>query len=283
MSLAGCETISESRCYDGVQGIYRHDSEQLGCEMQFAVYTPPQAERGPVPVLTFLSGLTCTEENFTVKSGAQRFAAEHGILVVAPDTSPRGVDILGEEEDWDFGSGAGFYVDASEDPWRRHYRMYSYVAEELPVLLAAGFPADLSRQGIMGHSMGGHGALTIAFQNPDRYRSLSAFAPIVAPTHCPWGEKAFAGYLGKDRESWKRWDACELAASTSWRSEILVDQGEEDPFLETQLMPERLEQACRAAGIPLQLRRQAGYDHSYYFIASFMEDHFAHHARQLCR
>lgn len=249
--------------------------------MDFAVFTPPQAARGPVPVLTYLSGLTCTWENVTVKGGAQRFAAEHGLLFVAPDTSPRGTDFPGEHESYDFGSGAGFYVDARVDPWSRAYRMYSYVTEELPALLAAHFPADTARQGITGHSMGGHGAMVAALRNPDRYRSLSAFAPICAPSRCPWGQKAFTGYLGPDPETWRRYDACELVGASGWRGPILVDQGDADPYLEQQLQPERLREACASAGVELELRYQPGYDHSYYFIASFMGDHVAHHARLL--
>jgi S-formylglutathione hydrolase len=275
------ETLSESRAFGGVQGVYRHASKATGGPMELGVFTPPQAEAGPVPVLTYLSGLTCTWENVTVKAGAQRFAAEHGLLFVAPDTSPRGGDLPGEDDSYDFGSGAGFYVDATREPWSGSYRMYSYVTEELPALLADHFPADTARQGITGHSMGGHGALVAALRNPDRYRSVSAFAPISAPSHCPWGQKAFEGYLGPDREAWRRYDACELAASSGWRGPILVDQGDADQFLEEQLQPERLRRACADAGLELELRYQPGYDHSYYFIATFIGDHFAHHARLL--
>jgi S-formylglutathione hydrolase len=275
------ETITQARAFGGVQGVYRHDSEVTGCPMEFAVFTPPQAADGPVPVLTYLSGLTCSWENVTVKAGAQRFAAREGMLFVAPDTSPRGFDFPGEHESYDFGSGAGFYVDATEDPWSRNYRMYSYVTEELPALIAANFSADSARQGIFGHSMGGHGALVAALRNPQHYRSVSAFAPIVAPSQCPWGEKAFGGYLGPDRAAWADYDATELIAKSSWPSEILIDQGSADDFLESQLKPELFQKACAAAGAKLTLRIQEGYDHSYYFIATFMEDHFAHHARQL--
>ena len=275
------ETLSESRAFGGVQGVYRHVSKATGGPMELGVFTPPQVAEGPLPVLTYLSGLTCTWENVTVKAGAQRFAAEHGLLFVAPDTSPRGGELPGEHESYDFGSGAGFYVDATQEPWSGSYRMYSYVTEELPDLLARHFPADTARQGITGHSMGGHGALVAALRNPDRYRSVSAFAPISAPSRCPWGQKAFGGYLGPDRETWRGYDACELAASSDWSGPILVDQGDADPYLEEQLQPERLREACAAAGIPLELRYQPGYDHSYYFIATFMGDHVAHHARLL--
>jgi S-formylglutathione hydrolase len=274
-------TLKEHRCCGGVQAVYRHESAQTRCAMEFAVYRPPQAEHRPVPVLYWLSGLTCSWANFTEKAGAQRYAAEHGLMIVAPDTSPRGVDLPGEHDAYDFGSGAGFYVDATEQPWARHYRMYSYVTEELPALIEAHLPVDAERQGIFGHSMGGHGALVCALRNPDRYRSLSAFAPIGAPMRCPWGEKALSGYLGADRESWRAYDATELAAASSWRREVLVDQGTADDFLAEQLKPHLLLDAFRAAGIPLTLRYQAGYDHSYYFMASFMADHLAHHARFL--
>ncbi|MQX36264.1 S-formylglutathione hydrolase [Roseospira navarrensis] len=277
------ETVSETRCFDGVQGVYRHESTATGTPMRFAVYLPPQARRGPVPVLWWLSGLTCTEENFITKAGAQRYAAEHGLALVAPDTSPRGLDLPGEHDAYDFGSGAGFYVDATQAPWASHYRMDSYVTEELPALVAARFPVDPARQGIFGHSMGGHGALVMALRDPDRFRSVSAFAPIVSPTRVPWGEKAFAGYLGDDRAAWTAYDAAELAADSAWRAPILIDQGDADPFLGTQLTPEAFVSAAQAGGIPVTLRMQPGYDHSYYFIASFMADHMAHHARLLAR
>jgi S-formylglutathione hydrolase len=274
-------TLKEHRCYGGTQRVFRHESAQTRCAMEVAVYVPPQAEHGRVPVIYWLSGLTCTWANFTEKAGVQRHAAEHGLMIVAPDTSPRGVDLPGEDEAYDFGSGAGFYVDATREPWARHYRMYSYVTEELPALIEANLPVDAQRQGIFGHSMGGHGALICALKNPHRYRSLSAFAPIGAPMRCPWGEKAFSGYLGEDRETWRAYDATQLAAGSDWQSEVLVDQGTADDFLAEQLKPQLLQEAFRAAGIPLTLRYQAGYDHSYYFMASFMGEHLAHHARIL--
>ena len=273
--------LKQHRCHGGTQRIYRHESSVTRCAMEFAVYLPPQAEHRRVPVLYWLSGLTCTWANFTEKAGVQRDAAEHGLMIVAPDTSPRGTDLPGEHDSYDFGSGAGFYVDATAEPWSRNYRMYSYVTEELPGLVEADLPVDAQRRGIFGHSMGGHGALICALKNPGRYRSLSAFAPIGAPMRCPWGEKAFAGYLGDDRETWRAYDATELAAGSSWRSEVLVDQGTADDFLDEQLKPQLLLDAFRAAGIPLTLRSQAGYDHSYYFMASFMADHLTHHARLL--
>jgi S-formylglutathione hydrolase len=274
-------TLEEHRCHGGIQGVYRHDSSATQCAMEFAVYVPPQAEHGKVPVLYWLSGLTCTWANFTEKAGVQRHAAAHGLIVVAPDTSPRGIGLSGEDDTYDFGSGAGFYVDATELPWARHYRMYTYVTQELPALIEASLPVDRERRGIFGHSMGGHGALICALKNPERYRSLSAFAPICAPMRCPWGEKAFAGYLGDDRATWRAWDATELAAGSGWQSEVLVDQGSADGFLEEQLKPELLQAAFRTAGIPLTLRYHAGYDHSYYFMASFIGEHLAHHARRL--
>ncbi len=277
------ETLKEHRCFGGTQGVYAHDSGETRCRMEFAVYTPPQAVHGRLPVLYWLSGLTCTWANFTEKAGAQRCAAEHGLVIVAPDTSPRGTDFPGEHDAYDFGSAAGFYVDATEAPWSQNYRMYSYVTKELPALIEASFPVDPGRAGIFGHSMGGHGALVCALKNPDRYRSLSAFAPISAPMRVPWGEKAFSGYLGADRQAWRAWDASELAAGADWKAEVLVDQGTADDFLETQLKPQLLQEAFRAAGIPLTLRFQAGYDHSYYFMASFMGEHIAHHARHLSR
>ncbi|HEX5078285.1 MAG TPA: S-formylglutathione hydrolase [Geminicoccaceae bacterium] len=275
------ELVKQHRCYGGTQCVYRHESSATQGAMEIAVYLPPQAERGEVPVLYWLSGLTCTWANFTEKAGAQRLAAEHGLMIVAPDTSPRGTDFPGEHDAYDFGSGAGFYVDATQEPWSRNYRMYTYVTQELPALIEARLPVDRERRGIFGHSMGGHGALICALKNPERYRSLSAFAPIAAPMRCPWGEKAFRGYLGDDRETWRAWDATELAAGSGWQSEVLVDQGTADDFLDEQLKPELLQEAFRAAAIPLTLRYQAGYDHSYYFMASFIADHFAHHARLL--
>ena len=277
------EQLAANRSFGGWHRRFRHRSAALGCDMVFAIYLPPQAEAGPVPVLYWLSGLTCTDENFMQKAGAQRLAAELGIAIVAPDTSPRGTGVPGDPDGaWDFGLGAGFYVNATEEPWRRHYRMYDYVVEELPALVEAHFPASDARS-ISGHSMGGHGALVCALKNPGRYRSVSAFAPIANPSACPWGEKAFARYLGADRARWLEWDACALIAGTRERLPLLVDQGEADGFLAEQLRPEALRAACAAAGHPLNLRLQPGYDHSYYFIASFIEDHLHHHARALGR
>jgi len=273
-------TLSEHRCFGGIQGIYSHFADSTNCDMRLSVFVPPQAEDGPVPVVTFLSGLTCTEENFTTKAGAQRYAAEHGLMIVAPDTSPRG-DGVADDEAYDLGQGAGFYVDARMSPWSAHYLMYSYVTEELPQLIADNFPADRDRQGIFGHSMGGHGALICALRNPYQFRSVSAFAPIVAPSGCPWGVKAFTAYFGEDRDRWRRHDACELIRHGNMQTEILVDQGTADPFLDEELKPELLRESCAAADQPLNLRMQEGYDHSYYFIASFMPDHIAHHARIL--
>ncbi|MFZ5658292.1 MAG: S-formylglutathione hydrolase [Pseudomonadota bacterium] len=275
------ELLAEHKSFGGVVRYCRHPSQSCNAPMRFAVHLPPQATAGPVPVLYYLAGLTCTEETFMIKAGAQRYAAEHGILLVAPDTSPRHTGIPGEDDDWDFGSGAGFYLDASAAPWSAHYRMYSYVTDELPALVAEHFPADPARQSIFGHSMGGHGALVCALKNPGRYRSVSAFAPIGAPMHSPWGEKAFSGYLGADRDAWRAWDASELVRGTQLPTPILIDQGTADQFLETQLKPERFEAACQAAGQALILRRQPGYDHSYYFIASFMEEHMRFHVEHL--
>jgi S-formylglutathione hydrolase len=275
------KTISEHRCFGGVQGYYAHASKEAGLEMKFSVFQPPQARAGRVPVLYYLAGLTCTEETFAIKAGAQRVAAELGLMLVAPDTSPRGANLPGEADAWDFGVGAGFYVDATREPWSRHYRMYSYVTRELPALVADRFPAEPSRQGIFGHSMGGHGALVCALRNPGLYQSLSAFAPICAPMRCPWGRKAFKGYLGEDQEAWRQYDASELVKKAPFPRTILVDQGLADKFLADQLCPEALEAACREAGQRLTLRRQEGYDHGYFFIATFMEDHLRHHAAQL--
>ncbi|TIE15633.1 S-formylglutathione hydrolase [Stenotrophomonas maltophilia] len=273
------ERIEHRACFGGWQDVYRHHSATLGCDMQFAVYLPPQAETRKLPVLYWLSGLTCTEQNFITKAGAQRYAAEHGVIIVAPDTSPRGDDVA-DAEGYDIGKGAGFYLNASRAPWAKHYRMHDYVAQELPALIEANFAVTDARA-ISGHSMGGHGALVIALRNPGRYRSVSAFSPIVAPSHVPWGQKAFHAYLGDNPADWAQWDACELIAVASERLPLLVDQGEADEFLQTQLQPQRLQQACDAAGHPLTLRLQPGYDHSYYFIASFIGEHIAHHARAL--
>ncbi len=275
------EIISEQSCFGGVQGTYRHASETTGTPMQFSVYQPPAVDRGPVPVLWFLSGLTCTEENFTTKAGAQRPASNHGWMLVVPDTSPRGAGIPGEDEGYDFGTGAGFYVDATQVPWDRNYRMYRYITEELPELVFSKFNADVHRQGITGHSMGGHGALTIGLRNPEKYQSISAFAPICSPMRCPWGVKALSGYLGDDPSAWEPYDATALIKQGLGSREILVDQGTDDDFLEEQLKPELLQSACDEAGQALTLRLQPGYDHSYYFIATFIEEHIAFHARQM--
>ena len=275
------ETIAENRCFEGTQGVYSHSSAVCGCPMRFALFTPPQVSEGRVPVVWWLSGLTCTEENFTVKAGAQRMAAELGLIVVAPDTSPRGLNLPGEDDSYDFGSGAGFYLDATQEPWAENYRMESYITQELPALVAAHFPADMAAQGISGHSMGGHGALTLHLKNPETYRSVSAFAPIGAPMRCPWGEKALSGYLGPDREAWRAYDASELVRARPSQAKILIDQGGADSFLEEQLKPDLLVEACEAAGQHFELRMQPGYDHSYFFIASFIEDHLRHHAAAL--
>lgn len=275
---AGLETLSEHRCHGGVQGFYRHPSDTIGLPMRFAVYRPPQAEHGPVPVLFYLAGLTCTEETFTIKAGAQRMAAQHGLMLVMPDTSPRDTGVPGAGDSWDFGTGAGFYLDATEAPWSTHWRMGSYVADELRALVLQRFAARADRVGIFGHSMGGHGALTLALRHPGRYQSVSAFAPIAAPMQCPWGVKAFTGYLGTDRAAWARHDATELVKAGARVPHILVDQGLADGFLAEQLHPHLFEAACQAAGQPLTLRRQPGYDHGYYFIGSFVDDHLAHHA-----
>ncbi|MET0656512.1 MAG: S-formylglutathione hydrolase [Pseudoxanthomonas sp.] len=273
------ERIEHRACFGGWQDVYRHDSAVLDCEMNFAVYLPPQAATERLPVLYWLSGLTCTEQNFITKAGAQRYAAEHGLILVAPDTSPRG-DGVADADGYDLGKGAGFYLNATQAPWSKHYRMYDYVASELPALIEANFPATASRS-ISGHSMGGHGALIVALKNPGRYRSVSAFSPIVAPSQVPWGQKAFGAYLGEDREEWMAWDTVELVAAAQERLPLLVDQGDADEFLSAQLKPELLQAACQAAGHALQLRLQPGYDHSYYFIESFIGEHIAHHARAL--
>ncbi len=276
------QLLRSHRCFGGSQQVWRHQSAATGTEMEFAIFLPfGEEDAAPRPVLFWLSGLTCTWANFTEKAGAQCYAASHGLILVCPDTSPRGTELPGEHETYDFGSGAGFYIDATAEPWSRHYRMFSYVTDELPELVGRHFPADIGRRGIFGHSMGGHGALTIALKQPERWRSLSAFAPIVAPSQVPWGRKAFAGYLGADEAAWRAHDACALAASTAWRRPILIDQGTGDEFLETQLRPELFEAACAAAGIPLTVRRREGYDHSYYFISTFIAEHLAHHSAAL--
>jgi S-formylglutathione hydrolase len=279
--LSALKTISEHRSFGGVQGFYSHVSTEIGLEMRFAVFVPPQAAAGKLPVLYYLAGLTCTEETFAIKAGAQRVAAELGIILVAPDTSPRGANIAGESESWDFGVGAGFYVDATQAPWSKHYRMYSYVTKELPGVIAAKFPARADRQGIFGHSMGGHGALVCALRNPQLYVSVSAFAPIAAPMRCPWGQKAFTNYLGLDRETWRGYDASELVRKQRRNDTILIDQGLADKFLAEQLYPDVFVGACRESGQAQRLRRQEGYDHGYYFISSFVEDHLRHHAAAL--
>ncbi len=276
------ELVSATKSFGGWLKRYKHHSQVLGCEMIFAIYLPPAAEEQDVPLLWWLSGLTCTDENFMQKAGAHGTAAELGLAIVCPDTSPRGTDLPGEHDSYDFGSGAGFYVNATEAPWNRHYRMYDYVTEELPALVARHFPLN-GQQSISGHSMGGHGALVCALKHPERYASVSAFAPIANPTQCPWGEKALGGYLGDDREAWEEWDACELIATGAPApAEIKVDQGEADNFYQDgQLRPEALEAACKQAGVPLTLRMLPGYDHSYFFIASFIDDHLRYHAHHL--
>lgn len=274
--------LKRYKCFDGWQTFHEHASETTKTPMRFSVFTPPQAEKQRCPVVWFLSGLTCTEENFTTKAGAQRYAAEHGLILVAPDTSPRGAGISGEDDSWDFGTGAGFYVNATTPGYASHYRMFDYIRDELPALVHAHFPTRPDAQGIMGHSMGGHGALVLALRHPERYRSVSAFSPICAPSAVPWGQKAFTGYLGSDTSRWAAYDATLLAAKSAGDKRlILVDQGAADEFLATQLKPELLKQACDQAGRPLELRLREGYDHSYYFIASFIGEHLAHHARAL--
>jgi S-formylglutathione hydrolase len=275
------ETLSANKAHEGVQGVYRHRSAETGTDMTFSVFVPPQAEAGAkLPVIWYLSGLTCTHANVTDKGEYRRACAELGLIFVAPDTSPRGPGVP-DDDAYDFGQGAGFYLDATEQPFDRNYRMETYLTAELPGLIAANFPADLDRQGITGHSMGGHGALTLALRHPGRYRSVSAFAPIVAPSLVPWGEKALGRYLGPDRAGWRAHDAVALIEHGARVDSLLVDQGEADSFLAEQLRPELLEAACDAARIPLKLRRQPGYDHSYYFISTFMEDHLRWHAQRL--
>lgn len=281
------ETLSETSCFGGRIGFYRHASAVNRCDMRFSVFVPPEAQGGKVPVLTFLSGLTCTEENFMVKSGAQRVAAELGLMLVSPDTSPRGDGVPDDPDgDYDFGLGAGFYVNATEEPWSRHYQMYDYITRELQDVVFDHFPGDRERHGLTGHSMGGHGALVIGLRNPAMFRSLSAFAPICTTLHSPWGKKALGYYLGDDTTAWRDYDASEVARNCNDKEHyrrIVVDQGADDPYLEEQLKPELLEAACRESGLPLDLRTREGYDHGYYFISTFIEDHLRFHAAELGR
>jgi len=274
------ELIGSNKCFDGWQNRYRHQSAVLNCEMVFSVYLPPQAQTTKVPVLYWLSGLTCNDQNFVTKAGAQQFAAQYGVAIVAPDTSPRGEGVA-DAAGWDLGQGAGFYVNATQQPWAQHFRMYDYIVDELPALINAEFPVDKNRCGIFGHSMGGHGALTIALRNPDQFRSVSAFAPICAPSECAWGQQAFTAYLGEDRSAWKLHDSSLLLQERAFNNEILIDQGLGDEFLVKQLLPEKLETAAKISGQKLTLRRHADYDHSYYFMASFMADHVRFHAELL--
>jgi S-formylglutathione hydrolase len=272
---------SKHKLHDGQLSSHQHHSKVNSCSMSFAVYLPPQAETEKVPVLYFLSGLTCTEENFMIKSGAQKYAAAHGIALVTMDTSPRNLGIAGENDSYDFGAGAGFYLNATAEPWAKNYQMYDYVLQELPALINDNFPIQADNQSIFGHSMGGHGALTIALKNPDKYKSVSAFSPIVAPTQNAWGIKAFSGYLGDDRSQWTQYDTVELIKSATHKMPLFIDQGTDDEFLSDYLQPEKLQAICEVNKHPLTLRMQAGYDHSYYFISSFVEDHIAYHAKHL--
>ena len=276
------EQVGENKCFGGRQLRYSHRSAVLDCQMNFSIFLPPQAEAGPVPLVYWLSGLTCTDENFVTKAGAQRYAAELGLAIAAPDTSPRGEDVPDDPAGaYDFGLGAGFYLNATEQPWQQHYRMYDYTRDELPRLIEQAFPVDGSRVGISGHSMGGHGALVMALRNPGRYSSVTAFAPICSPMNCPWGQKALGGYLGPDRDAWRDYDSTALLAASGERLPVLVDQGDADSFLAEQLHPHLLEQACAAADYPMTIRMQPGYDHSYFFIASFIGEHLAFHAARL--
>jgi len=278
--MAELQQVKKWKSFGGEQLVLAHDSASTGTRMEFSIYLPPQAAKRPWPVLFYLSGLTCNWENATTKAGFQRAAAEHGIVIVAPDTSPRG-DEVPDDPAYDMGKGAGFYLNATQAPWSKHFRMYDYVVKELPELVASAFPVDRGRYGITGHSMGGHGALTIALKNPDRYKSVSAFSPIVAPSLVPWGQKALAGYLGADRSAWAEYDSCALMVSRGWKGDILIDQGDGDEFLATQLKPELFAEACRKRNVPLTLRMQQGYDHSYYFISTFMAEHVRWHADRL--
>jgi len=280
------EKISSNQCFGGTQATYKHASDACGTDMQFAIYLPPQAlqeetNNQEVPVLWYLSGLTCTEENATVKAGAQQYAAQQGFALVMPDTSPRGAGIEGEDQDYDLGTGAGFYLDATQAPWSKHYQMSTYITEELQNLVIENFPIDANKQGITGHSMGGHGALTLGLKHPELYRSISAFSPICAPSQCDWGKKAFENYLGNNQQDWQQYDANELVLAGHKSTEVLIDQGDQDNFLENQLKPEIFSKSCQAMNQPLNLRMQAGYDHSYFFIATFIAEHIAFHAKQL--
>lgn len=275
------KTISTAKSFGGVQGVYSHMSESCACEMTFAVFVPPQAEQGPCPVLWYLSGLTCTHANVMDKGEYRRMAAELGMIVVCPDTSPRGDDVPDEKDNWQLGKGAGFYVDATQEPFAKNYRMYSYITQELPALIAANFPANMEQQGIFGHSMGGHGALVIALRNPERFRSVSAFAPIVAPSGADWSRPAFEKYLGADQATWRQYDACALVEDGARFPEILIDQGKADGFLDDGLRPWLFEEACKDTGIGLTLNMHEGYDHSYFFISTFMDDHLHWHAQRL--
>lgn len=282
--MSGLQEVSSNKCFGGFQKVFSHQSAELKCSMKFGIYLPPAAEGiNRVPVLYWLSGLTCTEQNFITKAGAQKYAAEHGLIIVAPDTSPRGCGIEGEDDTYDFGSGAGFYLDATTDKWKKNYRMFSYISKELPELINAKFPTIPDKQSIFGHSMGGHGALICALKNPGLYRSASAFAPICNPIKCPWGQKAFTGYLGSDTKTWQEYDSTSLVQKYNGPPlELLIDQGKADNFLgEKQLLPENLMEACTMTKMPIIMRMQEGYDHSYFFIASFIEDHIKHHAKFL--
>jgi len=276
--MSSIELVSEHGCYGGVQRFYKHASRETRGTMKFSVYLPPQSKTGKLPVLYYLSGLTCTEETFPIKAHAQQAAAQLGLILVAPDTSPREPRLPGDADSWDFGQGAGFYLDATQAPWSTNYRMYSYVTRELPEIVAQNLPVDPAATGIFGHSMGGHGALTIALKNPTVYKSVSAFAPIAAPMQCPWGKKAFTNYLGSNEETWREYDATELVARKPYPGLILSDQGTSDQFLKEQLLPEKFKAAAEKAGQKLELRMQPGYDHGYYFMQTFMADHLRHHA-----
>lgn len=280
MGSATAERLSANKSFGGWVERYGHRSEVLDCDMEFGVFLPPQAAEGPVPALWWLSGLTCTDQNFMQKAGAQRLAAELGLAIVCPDTSPRGTDLPGEHEDWDFGSGAGFYVNATQAPWSQHYNMYDYVTRELPALAASLLPLD-GRRSVSGHSMGGHGALICALREPELWHSVSAFSPICHPSECQWGIKAFSRYLGEDRNEWAQWDATQLVTHTKKQLPILIDQGSDDEFLGDQLKPGSLEQACICTHHPLDIRHREGYDHSYFFVASFIDDHLRHHGQAL--